>query len=162
MAAINYTLTWEDSTLSGKITTDSGGRTRFGIAEKFHPELTASLFYTTMGTAPALVVARGIYYRSYAVPLCIIDIDNQDIANKLLSLGVNIGLVPAAKMLQDAVHVTGDGHIGPLTLNALDTADPLLVLADMRAMAVAYYRELTARNPSDAIYLNGWLSRANA
>jgi lysozyme family protein len=161
-AAITYVLSWEDSTLSGKITTDSGGRTRFGIAEKFSPQLTASLFYTTMGAAAALVVAKGIYNTSYAEPLHIADIANQDIANKLLSLGVNIGLEPAARMLQEAVSVPADGHIGTMTLMGLSVADPLTVLADMRALAVAHYRAIVAARPADSVYLNGWLARANA
>ena len=85
---------------------------------------------------------QGIYDISYCQPLCIAEIDNQEIANKLLSLGVNVGVVNAARMLQDAVTVVGDGRIGPLTLHALDLADPEKVLADLRAEAESYYDAL--------------------
>src|ERR1700728_2741214 len=104
-AAINSVLMWEDSTLSGVITKDSGGLTRFGIAERYHPELTASLFYGSLGQAAALKIACGIYDISYCQPLCIAEIDNQEVANKLLSLGVNLGVNRAARMLQAAVGV---------------------------------------------------------
>ena len=160
--AISYVLTWEDATLSGKITVDPGGRTRFGIAEKFHPELAASLFYSSLGSQAALQIARGIYERQYCEPLCIAQIADQNVANKLLSLGVNIGILPASRMLQDAVMALVDGNIGPLTLMKLSESDPVVVLNQLRAQAEAYYRNLVAENPSDAVYLDGWLRRAAA
>ena len=142
-AAIDYVLQWEDSTLSGVITTaDDGKRTRFGIDEHWHPELTNCLYYASMGKVAALQIARGIYELSYCQPLCIAEIGNQEIANKLLSLGVNVGLVPAARMLQDAVTVAGDGRIGPLTLHALDFSEPETVLARLRDEAESYYDAL--------------------
>jgi lysozyme family protein len=162
-AAIDYVLGWEDATLSGAITTaPDGKRTRFGIDEHWHPELTNCLFYSSMGQVAALQIARGIYDVSYCQPLCIAEIASQDVANKLLSLGVNIGVTNAARMLQDAVTVVGDGRIGPLTLHALDLADPDQVLSDLRTEAESYYDELVKTNPSLEVYRAGWLRRAAA
>jgi lysozyme family protein len=162
-AAIDYVLEWEDASLSGVITTAADGkRTRFGIDEHWHPELTNCLYFGSMGQVAALQIARGIYENSYCAPLCISEIANQDIANKLLSLGVNVGVVNAAKMLQDAVTVAGDGRIGPLTLHALDLADPNKVLEDLRTEAENYYQALIAKDPSLEIYRAGWLRRAAA
>jgi lysozyme family protein len=160
--AIRYVLRFEDATLSGKITVDDGGKTRFGIAEKYHPELGASLFYSSMGGEAALKIAEGIYEREYCEPLCIALLKHQAVANKLLSLGVNIGVFPAAKMLQDAVGVAGDGRIGPLTLLAETDCDPVKVLDSMREQAVMHYEYIAKYDPADRIYLNGWLVRARA
>src|SRR5271163_2347113 len=146
-AAIDYVLGWEDSALSGVITTDPGGKTRFGIAERFHPELSASLFYGSLGRDAALVIAKGIYDISYCQPLCIAEIGSQDIANKLLSLGVNVGVNAASKMLQDAVLVEGDGRIGTMTLEALDVMSPEIVLFRLRDEAENYYDKLIERSP---------------
>ena len=162
-AAIEYVLQWEDSMLSGKITsTADGKRTRFGIDEHWHPELTNCLFYSSMGKVAALEIARGIYELRYCQPLCIAEIVSQEVANKLLSLGVNVGVVPAARMLQDAVTVVGDGRIGPLTLHALDLADPAVVVERLRDEAESYYERLTAERPEFAVYRAGWLRRASA
>jgi lysozyme family protein len=162
-AAIDYVLGWEDATLSGVITSaPDGKRTRFGIDEHWHPELTNCLYYSSMGQVAALQIARGIYDISYCQPLCIAEIANQEIADKLLSLGVNVGVVNAARMLQDAVTVAGDGRIGPLTLHALDLADPEKVLADLRQEAESYYDALVKANPDLAVYRAGWLRRATA
>lgn len=161
--AIDYVLGWEDATLSGTITTARDGkRTRFGIDERWHPELTNCLYFGSMGKTAALQIARGIYETSYCEPLCIAEIVNQEIANKILSLGVNAGVVNAAAMLQDAVRVVGDGRIGPLTLHALDLADPEKVLDDLRNEAEAYYDALVDKNPRLAVYRVGWLRRASA
>jgi lysozyme family protein len=162
-AAIDYVLGWEDATLSGVITTaPDGKRTRFGIDEHWHPELTNCLYFGSMGQMAALQIARGIYATNYGQPLCIAEIANQEIANKLLSLGVNVGVVNAAAMLQDAVRVVGDGRIGPLTLHALDLADPDKVLEDLRTEAESHYEALIATNPKLAVYRAGWLRRAAA
>lgn len=162
-AAIDYVLGWEDATLSGVITTASDGkRTRFGIDEHWHPELTNCLYFGSMGQLAALQIARGIYEANYCQPLCIAEIACQEIANKLLSLGVNVGVLNAAAMLQDAVRVVGDGRIGPLTLHALDLADSDKVLEDMRTEAESYYDALIAKNPKLAVYRVGWLRRAAA
>jgi lysozyme family protein len=162
-AAIDYVLGWEDASLSGRITfTPDGKRTRFGIDEHFHPELSNCLYFGSMGNVAALQIARGIYRSDYCEPLCLAEINSQEVANKLLSLGVNVGLVPAARMLQDAVRVVGDGRIGPLTLHALDLADPRQVLADLRAEADHYYDTLIRTHPQLALYRAGWLRRANA
>jgi lysozyme family protein len=161
--AIAYVLTWEDASLSGVITTaPDGKRTRFGIDEHWHPALTNCLYYSSMGATAALQIARGILDVHYCQPLCIAEINDQDIANKLLSLGVNLGVVNAARMLQDAVTVAGDGRIGPLTLHALDLADPVKVMEDLRAEATNFYNELVARDPNMQMFLQGWLRRASA
>jgi lysozyme family protein len=162
-AAIDYVLGWEDATHSGVITSaPDGKRTRFGIDERWHPELTNCLYYGSMGQVAALQIARSIYDTSYCQPLCIAEIAHQEVANKLLSLGVNVGVVNAAKMLQDAVTVVGDGRIGPLTLHALDLADPAKVLADLRDEAESYYDALVDAHPDFAVYRAGWLRRATA
>jgi lysozyme family protein len=162
-AAIDYVLKFEDATLSGVITESPDGKhTRYGIDEHFHPELTNCLFYTSMGSTAALKIAESIYAKQYADPLCIAEITNQGIANKLLSLGVNCGVGTAAKMLQDALNVQGDGRIGPLTLHALDVSDPEAVLGLLKNEAVQHYRNLVAANPDLEQYERGWLARAEA
>ena len=161
--AVNYVLAWEDATLSGKITTaHDGKRKRFGIDEHWHADLTGSLFYSSIGNEAALKIARAIYETAYCPLLCIALISCQEVANKLLSLGVNMGVRVASKLLQDALKVPGDGRIGPLTIHALEYANPEEVLMDLREEAELFYRHLVVARPEDAPDLPGWLRRANA
>ena len=60
------------------------------------------------------------------------------------------------------VTVEGDGRIGPLTLHAMDLAEPEKVMEDLRAEATNYYDELVARDPGKQKFLDGWLRRASA
>lgn len=155
-------LDWEDATLSGKITVDAGGRTRLGIAERFHPELTETTFYTSMGIIPAVNMAVGIYKAQYAEPLSIAEMANQNIANKMLSLGVNVGIKRAAMWLQAILKIKADGSIGAFTLMALSDADPLGVLAALKERAVRFYVQDVQDHPELEPDLKGWLARANA
>jgi lysozyme family protein len=162
-AAIQFVLHEEDGNLSGIISqTVDGKRTRFGIDEHFHPELANCLFYDSMGAIPALKIAEIIYAKQYCEPLCIAEISDQGIANKLLSLGVNCGVGTASRMLQEALEVRGDGRIGPITLDALDRMQPELVLGRLRELAIEHYEELIRRNHRLAEYRKGWLKRAEA
>lgn len=163
IVAISYVLRFEDAALSGVIThTPDGKRTRFGIDEHFHPELTNCLFYDSMGSLAALRIAEGVYETAYCQPLCIAEISDQETANKLLSLGVNCGTRPAAQMLQQALEVSGDGRIGPITLDKLDKADPTTVIKRLKELAEEHYEDLIRANPRLTTYRKGWLRRAEA
>lgn len=161
--AIEYVLHQEDQTLSGVVTcSPDGQRTRFGIDEHDHPDLTHSLFYTSMGSIAALEIARRIYRQEYAEPLSIAEIIDQNVADLLLSLGVNCGVRTAAKMLQDVLNVDGDGRIGPITLDAVDHADSEALIEKLRRAGAEHYEKLIAANPSLAIYRKGWMRRISS
>ena len=124
---------------------DSGGRTRLGIASRFHPELAAQGFFegdpipgssnplrwapTTIDLAAAADLAADLSRREYANPLLINQIADQDLANRMLGFGVNEGVHQAAVLLQRCLPgIVADGILGPLTIariNALDAADIL-------------------------------------
>ena len=123
--AIEFVMKQEDSTLSGEVTTDAGGRTRFGIAERFHSDLTSTGYYDEMEGLAALSVAEEIYQKSYWVEVCGDQIENQDVANRVLSFAVNLGSKQAIVLLQRAANTLGaglheDGAMGTLTLKAVN------------------------------------------
>lgn len=152
----------EDSTLSGVVTTDKGGRTRFGIAGRFHPWVAQIGFYDTMSREQALGVALSILLHDYALPLRIVDIPDQAIADKLLSLGINDGITYPVRWLQEAVGSNPDGHMGPATIAAIDKSDKKKALDALKQQAISFYRDVAANDPSQEQYLNGWINRANA
>src|SRR5256885_12152164 len=85
--AIIFVLRNEDPQLSGVVTEDSGGRTRFGIAERFHPEL-GDEFYSGV-LESALVTAGEIYRAEYWQSIHGEEIKVQAIATKLLDMAGN-------------------------------------------------------------------------
>src|SRR5260370_22874537 len=92
----------EDPDLSGVVTVDAGGRARFGIAQKFHPELPESVFDGPAEEAPA--TAERIEEHDYWNPMRLNEIENQNIANKLFDMGVNMGIHQAEHLLQRALN----------------------------------------------------------
>ena len=128
--AFQFVLLHEDSTCSGKVTVDAGGRTRFGIAGRFHPELPDEFF--TGPAEEALAKAKEIEEREYWQAMRLEEIEEQNIANKLFDMGVNMGVRQAGVMAQRAANFllrTGadlaaeqlaeDGVIGAKTLAAI-------------------------------------------
>lgn len=79
---------WEDPHYSGKVTTDAGGKTRFGISESAYPSLDiASLTFDK---------ARDIAFKDYWCAggwnIKNLQADCQPLANKLFQFGFNIGV----------------------------------------------------------------------
>ena len=164
--AITFVLRNEDPHLRGVVTEDSGGRTRFGIAERFHPEL-GEEFYTGSSDV-ALEVAREIYRNEYWREVHGDEIADQRIATKLLDMAVNIGVRQAVVLCRRALNAVQercaveDGVCGPQTLAAINSIDAGLLLASLCDACAAFYQHLAAVRPEAQRYLHGWLNRAKA
>lgn len=164
--ALGFVLRNEDPHLSGVVTEDSGGRTRFGIAEHSHPELGDRFYF---GPAEeALATARAIYRTGYWQPIHGDAIDDQSVAAKLFDMAVNMGVRQAVILCQRAVNALGasrlaeDGVFGPRTLDVANRADPAALLAQLREASTGFYLHLAAVRPEAQEYLRGWLARARA
>lgn len=158
--AFLFTLQHEDSTRSGKVTIDAGGRTRFGIAEKFHPDLPEEFF--TGPPEDALAKAEKIEEREYWDAMRLTEVENQNVANKLFDMGVNMGVRQSAIYAQRAARVVEDGVIGAKTLAAINAANRIAYYQALCELSAAHYRHVAAVNPAQAVNLEGWLTRASA
>jgi lysozyme family protein len=163
--AFLFTLQHEDSTRSGKVTVDAGGLTRFGIAQKFHPDLPEQFF--TGPAEDALAEAEKIEERDYWEAMHLVEVENQNVANKLFDMGVNMGVRQAAVYAQRAVNsqgqqLTEDGVIGSKTLVAINAIKSQIFYGLLCQFSAAHYRHVAAVNPAQAVNLAGWLKRAEA
>jgi lysozyme family protein len=170
--AFTHTLKFEDAHLSGKVTVDAGGRTRFGIAARFHPDLPDAFF--TGPAEDALAEAEKIEEAGYWTVLRMGEILEQDVANKLFDMAVNMGVRQAGVLaqraanglLQDmpvpAARLMEDGVIGAKTLGAINALDPGAYVQALRDLSAALYRHIASINPAQAVNLTGWLRRAEA
>jgi lysozyme family protein len=167
--AIEFVLRQEDSTLSGKVTDDAGGRTRFGIAERWHPVLGMAGFYTC--PAPeAQATAESMYESGYWLPLNAASVSSQEFANRLLSFAVNLGTHKAVTILQQCLAALGhaigvDGDPGPSTISALNAqlvAGEAALMTEWRDSLTIFYQRVVTANPAQGKYLQGWLNRVKA
>lgn len=157
--SIKRTLRNEDSTLSGKVTTDIGGLTRWGICQKQYPALDIKTL--------SLEMAVSIYAKEYWAPLKIDKLNNQNMADIIYDMAVNAGKFTAIKLAQDSANqvseykLTVDGKIGPNTINILNKVDPTTWLKKYIQLRINYYTNL-AQDPKYTEYLQGWINRANS
>jgi lysozyme family protein len=190
--AFERTLKFEDDPREpGRVTVDAGGRTRFGIAQKFHPELPDEFF--TGPAEDALAEAERIEESGYWDPLRLSEVQNQDVADKLFDMAVNMGVHQAVVLAQraanallqdvtqpppspgyagfvrprveagsDVARLAEDGAIGPKTLAAINSLDPARYLQALRELSAQLYRHIASINPAQAGSLEGWLRRAKA
>lgn len=131
---------------------DPGGLSRYGIALRFHPELTADDIRNMTASG-----ATDIYRRSYW-PV----IHGDDLPDYLhlptLDCCVNPGQGVVVRLLQKAVGVPQDGLIGPGTLTALRIANQYTLLERFTAARINYW----STRSGWAKYGEGWSARAVA
>lgn len=101
-SAFEFVMNHEDPQRSGKVTEDAGGQTRFGIAQKFHPELRPEFF--SAPAEDALKQAEEILRRDYWERMRLSDVHNQNVANKLFDMAVNMGVHQAGVYAQRAAN----------------------------------------------------------
>lgn len=139
---------------------DAGGKTRYGIAMRFHPELIYTGFFDASRTTDeyALQLAHATYEKCYADYMMLDRIESQQIANALLSFGVNEGVATSVRVAQDAVGISpSTGFFGPKTLNAVNNTPHFLEALEARQ--IAHYQAIVEAKPAQACFLNGWINR---
>ena len=135
---------------------DPGAETNFGISKRSYP----SLDIRNLTQDAAAEIYRHDYWL-YG------DLNNQDIATKLLDMSVNMGISRAVILCQMALNDIGehcgvDGKWGPNTEGAINSADGVILLPEIRTHQSMYYTNLVAQKPELYQFLRGWLRRTNS
>ena len=160
--AIPITLKNEGSTFTAVPST--GEVVKWGVTLRTYRDLVDS--DATADTIKNLTEQQASdFYRKYFwEPLHLDDVQDQTLAAKIFDLGVNMGIGTITRIVQQACNVLGhavtvDGHIGVLTLAAINLSHPPTLLDEIRNLAAARYREIAANDPKVAGDLPGWLTR---
>jgi lysozyme family protein len=129
---------------------DSGGTTKYGIAQVYNPEIDVrTLNWPT---------AKQIYLDKYWYGNKCHRMGDR-VAVLFFDMCVNPGPLRATKILQTAVGVDDDGKIGPTTLGVLGMSDQNSVCETMCDLRAAHYRRRATADPKNQRYLDGWLNR---
>lgn len=145
---------------------DPGGATNFGIIQRnldqwngAHPELNFPGDVKDLSQSQAESIYRADYWRWDAIT-------DAAVAIKLFDIGVNCGTGTSIKLLQKAVNalattpISVDGQLGPATLKAANDLAPGDLMRAICQAQKDYYQAIVDRNPSQSVFLNGWLNRA--
>ena len=145
---------------------DPGGATNFGIIQRnlnawngAHPDLGFPGDVKDLTQSQAETIYRADYWRWDAI-------SDAALAIKLFDIGVNGGLGTSIKLLQKAVNklvtepIAVDGQLGPGTLGAANAQPPAALLQALCQVQADYYQAIVQRDPSQSVFLKGWLNRA--
>ncbi|MBI1751280.1 MAG: hypothetical protein HY014_08095 [Acidobacteria bacterium] len=145
---------------------DPGGATNFGIIQRnldkwngAHPELGFPGDVKGLTQDQASTIYRTDYWRWDGL-------SDASIAIKLFDIGVNCGLEVAVKLLQRAINaqatppIAVDGRPGPATIGAANAQPPQALLQTLCLAQKSYYQSIVDRNPTQSVFLKGWLRRA--
>ena len=137
---------------------DRGGQTYAGISRKNWPGW-PGWEAIDRGEEPHAALVRQFYRDHFWDVSRLDEINDQAIARTIFDFSVNVGTKTAAKLAQLIVGATPDGRIGPVSLMALNAADPDLFIARYALAKLARYRDIVARDKTQAKFLLGWVSR---
>ena len=131
---------------------DPGGETKYGISKNENPDIDiAQLNWEG---------AEAIYYDRYWIAGQCDKLPDR-IAVLHFDGCVNNGVRESAIFLQRAIGAEADGDIGPATLAAVATFDPIVVCGAICDQRSTFYHNIVSRTPSQGEYLNGWLRRVS-
>lgn len=125
---------------------DPGGETKFGISKRAYPHLDIK--------ALTLHDAKDIYRRDFWQRVRGDELP-REFAFQALDAAVNHGIGNAVRWMQRAAGVADDGVIGPVTLAAVQRAQPADLVLRFNAERLRFYAKLTT---FDA-FGRGWVNR---
>jgi lysozyme family protein len=88
------------------------------------------------------------------------EIYNQSLAEIIADWAVNSGKSGIRKV-QELVGCKADGIVGPITLSLINTSDPEQLHERIWKARQQFYINIVKRNPSQKVFMNGWMSRLN-
>ena len=135
---------------------DPGGATNFGILQREMPGVDIRSITRDQ--------AISFYLSNYWNKVLYANLTSQQVATKLFDMHVNLGLVPAVRIAQHALgfqDANVDGNMGPMTVAAINAANPGSFLSAVVGLVVSHYKFLEAKNPKLMVFDRGWMARGN-
>jgi lysozyme family protein len=142
---------------------DKGGPTMFGITLATLAAWRGQSVSAADVKALTKDEARRIYARRYIEDPGFDRIDDPSLRAAVIDAGVLHGTGWAARRLQEIAGATPDGEIGTQTLGRVNRhPDPNALRRAFVRRRIVRIGEIVRRDPSQAVFLVGWLNRATA
>jgi lysozyme family protein len=138
---------------------DRGGPTKWGITQKAWGDYIDRP--ATIGDIKSITeeTAYDFYREEYVFKPKFHMINNENLRELVIDCGVNHGTSRAAKWIQRAAMVKKDGLLGPISLKAINMAQPLELYLETTAYRIRLYGRIVSRDRSQARFISGWNNR---
>jgi peptidoglycan hydrolase-like protein with peptidoglycan-binding domain len=156
---LKFTLEWEGGYVDH--TNDLGGATNKGITQttynsyRIRKQLPTQRVRNITDDEVHEIYNEMFWQPSQAelmvLPLAVVHFDT----------AVLFGVGGAIKFLQEALEIPADGGFGPQTKSILEANNNHQTAMKMIDRRVSFHKERVTRNPSQGVFLDGWLSRVN-
>jgi hypothetical protein len=158
--ALKFTLKWEGGYVNHP--NDHGGATNKGIIQSEYDD------YRLDKHSPPRSVKEiedsevmDIYWHRYWEPSHA-ELMTSPLAVVHFDTAVNFGVTGAVKFLQEALNLTADGIFGPATLSALQRKNNKDLALEIVEGRKAYRHLRVKKDPTQKVFLEGWLNRDKA
>lgn len=137
---------------------DRGGQTKYGISQKAYPHLKIERL--------TWKDAQQIYHKDYWQRYNFARIRFPQIAVKVMDMTVNMGPNRTFQIIKSALARQNidlhTKHMNLEAIRAINQAEPISLLDDLRNESCSFYKRLASRDSSQSKFLKGWLRRARA
>lgn len=141
---------------------DRGGATNWGITQKVYEDFIGrSVSIDEIKNMPKGNAVR-IYKEQYWDKVKGDEIKSYAIAFALFDQAVNRGHVSATKQAQKVLDIYPDGIFGNETLKHINNFNEKKFLEEYLKYSEDFYRTLVRNNPSQEVFLKGWLNRVES
>lgn len=148
---------------------DSGNYNSLGQLVGTNWGISAPVYESFVGYPPtqsdmqtmSISTAKAIYKQRFWDVIKGDQINNQSVATILFDGRVNHGSFGVV-LMQRILGVEDDGVVGPITLSAINSANPQWLFNEYKQAREDFYNYLVNQDPTQIVFLNGWLARINS
>lgn len=144
---------------------DRGGETYMGISRKYHPKWKGWAIldkYKPLKRNQKIKddnlesEVKQFYYYNFWLPMAGDYLEHQTVADFIYDWHVNSGK-SGLKAVQRALGLKDDGVIGSVSIKAINKAK----IEDLKAARVKFFQSIVNKDPSQKVFLKGWLNRVD-
>lgn len=138
---------------------DAGGATKYGITlgtlSFWRKKPTSVEDIKNLTPEEAMAIYKELYYNKPNISSLPDPLDDL-----IFDFAVNSGPQLAIRALQECLGITADGICGPLTISAVTQANLHDLINKVIRWRVMMFARIVKKDPSQVVFLAGWLSRA--
>ena len=149
---------------------DNGGPTKYGISLRYLKSSHICIDGDCSENANEIIhltltEADSIYYKQWYEKFHYDKIKNENLLTDIMDFSVNAGACEAHKLAERAINDINSNNV-PIScaltiksINQINSIEPVLFHAAFQKQEEDFYYQIVKRNPSQKMFLEGWLSR---